>query len=242
MKGRIHSFETFGTVDGPGVRFVVFLQGCPMRCKYCHNPDTWNYDGGSEYEPIDIYNKYKNYIAYYGENGGITLTGGEPLMQIDFVIEVLKIMKKNKVHTCVDTSGVTFNEKLVEKYNELIKYVDLFLLDIKQIVDVKHKELTGHSNTNILKFLNYLNDNNKDVWIRYVLVPTISDDLEDIYELKSFISQFSNIKRVEVLAYHTLGKVKYDNLGIKYELDDIDPPTKELIEKTKEILEIQNDN
>lgn len=234
---KIHSFESFGTVDGPGVRFVVFMQGCPMRCKYCHNPDTWDFNGGKEKSADEVYNeiiKYHNYI----KNGGVTLSGGEPLRQIDFVIELFRKLKSAGYHTCVDTSGIYFDDN--DKYKELLKYTDLFLLDIKQIDDAKHRELTGQSNKKILEFAEYLNKNHKPVWIRYVLVPGISDDTQDVEQLKEFLDTLDNVEKIEVLPYHTMGIVKYDNLHIDYPLRGVEPPDKETIKKVKTILGVSN--
>ncbi len=231
---KIHSFESFGTVDGPGVRFVVFLQGCIMRCAYCHNPDTWPLNGGKEYSAQEVYTKiikYRNYIR----EGGVTISGGEPLLQIDFLIELFKLLKKEGLHTCVDTSGICFKDNA--KMQELLKYTDLFLLDIKQIDEQKHLALTGQSNQNILKFATYLSDQRKDVWIRYVLVPGISDDDQDVDKLAQFLKTLKNIKRIEVLPYHTLGITKYQQLKIPYRLMGVNPPSKGLVKKVKERLE-----
>lgn len=238
MKGKIHSIETLGTVDGPGIRFVVFMQGCNLRCLYCHNPDTWQTSCGEEKDTDEILKqilKYKNYL----KNGGVTVSGGEPLLQIDFVLELFKKLKENEIHTCLDTSGNLFdteNQNFMEKIEKLIKVTDLFLLDIKQINPEKHKKLTGKSNENILKFVKYLNDNNKFVWIRYVLVPSITDDEEDILKTKSFLSEFRNIQKVEILPYHNMGKEKYDKLEIEFSLKDIPIPTEEQLKKAKKLF------
>jgi len=240
MTGNIHSFESFGTVDGPGIRFVVFMQGCPMRCKYCHNPDTWQFQGGKRYSPEEVLQevlKYKSYIA----SGGVTVTGGEPLMQIEFVTELFRLLKCNGIHTALDTSGVTFNqadEKTVARHAALLKYTDLVLLDIKHIDDGEHKKLTGHSNENALNFARYLSENGKDIWIRHVLVPDITDNDEYLYKLREFIGGLKTVKKVEVLPYHTMGVVKYEKLGIDYPLKGTRPPTKERIENAKKILKI----
>ena len=239
MIGKIHSFESFGTVDGPGIRYVIFMQGCPMRCLYCHNPDTWTFDNAKDYESDDVVKeamKYKNYIS---NGGGITITGGEPLLQMDFAIELLKKFKEKGIHTAVDTSGIMFdpsNEESLNKHLELIKYVDLFLLDIKQIDSDKHLELTGKRNENILKFAKFLSDNGKDMWIRHVLVPGITTDEGDLRKLRSFIDDLKTVQKVEVLPYHTMGIVKYKNLNIKYRLEGVNPPTSDEINLAKEIL------
>lgn len=238
MKGFIHSFESFGTVDGPGIRFVVFMQGCPMRCIYCHNPDTWTVGGGREYSAEEVANtalKYKNYI----KNGGVTVSGGEPLLQIDFVCELFRILKGAGVHTALDTSGITFDgndpEKL-KKYYELIKYCDLVLLDIKHIDDGEHKKLTGHSNKNPLAFARFLSDNGVKLWIRHVLVTGITDDDNYLKATRKFIDGLKTVEKVEVLPYHTMGKVKYEKLGIKYPLGELKPPAAERITNAKRIL------
>ena len=237
MKGFIHSFESFGTVDGPGIRFVVFMQGCPLRCAYCHNPDTWEYKQGVAYEPMDVYNQVIKYKNYYGKTGGVTFSGGEPLLQIDFIIECLKLLKKDGIHTAIDTSGITFNSNNLEKFDELIKYVDLFLLDIKHINNDEHLKLTSKENKNVLEFAKYLSDNKKDVWIRHVLLPNINE--EYLYELREFIDLLDNVKKIEILPYHTMGIPKYRNLGIKYALEGVAPPTKEEVNKAKEILGVK---
>lgn len=240
VKGYIHSTESFGAVDGPGIRFVFFMSGCRFRCKYCHNPDTWIFDKSNPVAVDDAVKealKYKNYI----KKGGVTFSGGEPLEQIDFVIETAKKLKGNGIHIAVDTTGFTFvkdDPTSVNKHLELIKYVDLFLLDVKHIDDAKHKFITGHSNRNTLDFASFLSDNGKDVWIRYVLCPTLSDEIEDVLRLKDYILTLKTVKKVEVLPYHTMGKPKYDALNIKYPLEGVEPPSKELVIKVKDILKI----
>ena len=218
--GLVHSFETFTTVDGPGIRFILFLSNCPLRCKYCHNPDTWACKG-KEYSVDDIVNEILKYKNYY-KNGGVTISGGEPLLQIDFVIEIFKKLKKYNMHTAIDTSGITFNVNQIEKFDELNKYTDLYLLDIKEIDEKKHIELTGKSN--------------KKVWIRHVIVPTINLDKEDLIKTKEFIDTLNNVERVDVLPYHTLGVHKYKDLGLKYPLEGVRTPTSEEIKFAKEIL------
>lgn len=232
--GLVHSFETFTTVDGPGIRFILFLSNCPLRCKYCHNPDTWACKG-KEYSVDEIVNEILKYKNYY-KNGGVTISGGEPLLQIDFVIDIFKKLKKYNMHTAIDTSGITFNENQIEKFDELNKYTDLYLLDIKEIDEKKHIELTGKSNKNILKFAQYLSKNNKKVWIRHVIVPTINLDKEDLIKTKEFIDTLNNVERVDVLPYHTLGVHKYKDLGLKYPLEGVRTPTSEEIKFAKEIL------
>lgn len=239
MTGKIHSFETFGTVDGPGVRFVIFMQGCPMRCKYCHNPDTWNVEGGQEYtarQVADKVLKYKNYLS-----GGVTLSGGEPLLQIDFAIELFKILKAEGIHTAVDTSGITFdvNDAVsVEKHGELLKYIDLVLLDIKHINEEKCKNLTGFTNKNALNFAKFIGERGVEIYVRYVVVPSITDGDEDIAQLKKFISKIPQITKVEVLPYHTMGVEKYKKLNVPYRLEGVEPPDKATVEKIKKILSV----
>lgn len=241
MKGKIHSFESFGTVDGPGIRYVIFLKGCPLRCKYCHNPDTWSSEGADELEASDIVKQALKYKGYWGDKGGVTITGGEPLVQIDFVIELLKLFKEHNVHTAIDTSGFMFNPKnpeSIKKHEELIKYTDLFLLDIKHIDSNAHKELTGVLNDNTLSFAKWLSQNGKHMWIRHVVVPGYTSDIEEFKALKEFINTLDTVDKVEVLPYHTMGKVKYDNLGIKYPLEGVETPSKDLILQAKEILKV----
>lgn len=238
MMGRIHSFESFGTVDGPGIRFVVFLQGCPLRCRYCHNPDTWK-AGGEEYTAEEIVSRALRYKNYFGDKGGVTVTGGEPLVQIDFVIELFKILKDKGIHTCVDTSGITFNpesQQSVDKHEALLKVTDLFLLDIKHIDDEACKKLTGHSNKNTLAFAKFLSEQNKPIWIRQVLVPNITDDEQSLKRTREFIDTLKTVEKVEVLPYHTMGTVKYEKLGLEYPLKGVEAPTKESLEKAKRIL------
>ncbi|MBD5584960.1 MAG: pyruvate formate lyase-activating protein [Clostridia bacterium] len=239
MKGQIHSFESFGTVDGPGVRFVLFMQGCPMRCKYCHNPDTWQFNCGTEYTAEEVAKKILRQKSYL-KNGGVTVSGGEPLAQIEFVTELFKILKEEGIHTAVDTSGVTFNpdsETNLKKHEELLKYTDLILLDIKHIDEGCHKELTGFTNEHTLKFAKFLSDNGKDMWIRHVLVTGITDGEESLLRLKAFISSLKTVKKVEVLPYHSMGETKYEKLGIDYPLKGLTPPTAQTVEKARKILE-----
>ena len=238
MMGRIHSFESFGTVDGPGIRFVVFLQGCPLRCQYCHNPDTWG-AGGEEHTAQSVADKALRYKNYFGDKGGVTVTGGEPLLQIEFVIELFKILKEKGIHTCVDTSGITFrsdDEKSVQKHEELLKVADLFLLDIKHIDDEACKKLTGQSNKNTLAFAKFLSDHGKKMWIRQVLVPGITDDDGSLQRTRAFLDTLQTVEKVEVLPYHTLGVVKYEKLGLQYPLEGVQAPTKERVANAKRIL------
>ena len=238
IKGRVHSVESFGSVDGPGVRYIIFLQGCHMRCKYCHNPETWSMEGGSMQTPQEAFDKAYRYHNYWKNKGGITVSGGEALLQIDFVTELFKIAHANGVNTTLDTSGnpFTLEEPFISKFNELMKYTDLVMLDIKQIDEQEHIKLTGHSNKNILAMARELSDMKKPVWIRHVLVPGGSDKDEYLHRLADFIHTLSNVERVEVLPYHTLGKFKWENLGLSYPLEGVNPPTQERIDNARKIL------
>lgn len=223
VTGYIHSKETFGTVDGPGIRYVLFLQGCPMRCLYCHNPDTWIRSGGTPISVSQVLDEYESYRPFL-KDGGLTLSGGEPLLQIDFVIELFREAKKRKIHTALDSSGITFDRKnkdLLDKFKELIEYTDLFLLDIKQIDPEGHKLLTGHSNDKVLDFLSFLNDNDKDIWIRHVIVPGYTYDKDLLIRLGHELAKYKSIKDVDILPYHSMGKVKYEKMGINYKLDGV---------------------
>ena len=220
MTGNIHSIETFGTVDGPGVRFVVFFEGCPMRCLYCHNPDTWVPGAGTQYTASALLARMLRNRAFYG-TGGITATGGEPLMQLDFLIALFEEAKKNGIHTCLDTSGVMFhagNGENLKKFDRLLAATDLVMLDIKHIDEDKHRALTGHGNANILAFARYLSEKNVPTRVRYVLVPGYTDEKDDLLRLGTFLGELCSIEKIEVLPYHTLGKAKYENLGIPYPL------------------------
>ena len=272
--GYVHSTESFGAVDGPGIRFVVFLQGCKMRCKYCHNPETWilvtDYsklysdetsdaereelekkieentkllkDKGVKIEartPEDLLKQALRYKPYWKNGGGITVSGGEALLQMDFLIEFFKLAKAEGIHTTIDTAGNPFTreEPFFSKFNELMNLTDLFLLDIKQINDDKHRDLTGFSNSNILDLAQYLSDQGKHMWIRHVLVPTITTDEDDLRKTKEFIDTLKTVDKVEVLPYHKLGIPEWERLGIPYKLEGIDPPTDEEQKLAKSILE-----
>lgn len=239
MLGNVHSFESFGTVDGPGIRFVVFMQGCPMRCKYCHNPDTWSYSGGMRVSPQEVAERALKYKSYFSGGGGVTVSGGEPMLQIDFVTELFEILKNKGVHTALDTSGVIFNPEDTSKVDGLLKFTDLVLLDIKHIDEEEHKKLTGHSNKNILKFAKYLSDMGKPMWIRHVLVPTITDIDDYLYQTKYYVNSLKTVECVEILPYHTMGAAKYANLNYKYPLEGLQPPTKERVLNARNILGIK---
>ena len=237
-KGRIHSLESFGTVDGPGVRFVVFLQGCPMRCAYCHNPDTWEMNAGTLTDPEEIIAQFEHNRSFY-KNGGLTVTGGEPLMQIDFLIDLFTLAKEHDIHTCIDTSGITYNPKTapqIEKLDKLMTLTDLVMLDIKHVDPVKHKELTAQPNEGILAFVEYLADKDIPMWIRHVVVPGITDEEQYLYKLGQFIAPFKNLKVLDILPYHTMGTVKYEKLGMEYKLKDVPAMDKNTAVELKQIV------
>ncbi len=238
MKGYIHSLESFGSVDGPGIRYVIFFSGCPMRCAYCHNPDTWSMTAGTLTDADELVKKALRYRPYWKCEGGVTVSGGEPLMQTDFLIELFEKLKRENVHTCVDTSSAPFTreEPFFSKFRRLVDLTDLFLVDIKHIDSDRHRELTGRGNENILDMLRFLSEIKKPVWIRHVLVPDKTDDDFYLEKLREFIDTLENVERVEVLPYHTLGAVKWKSLGIPYPLKGIDPPTKERVANAEKIL------
>lgn len=235
MEGGIHSFESLGAVDGPGVRFVVFMQGCSLKCKYCQNRDTWDLHGGTTYSVEELIEKILRYKNYIMPNGGVTISGGEPLLQTKFLIELFTELKKYNIHTCIDTSG-SFD--LTSDIKKLIDLTDLFLLDIKCINDEKAKELTGVSNKKELAFAEYLSSIGKTMWIRQVLVPGITDDKQDLLALKDFISTLKTVEKVEILPYHDLGKFKWEKLGCKYELEGYRTANNDDVKRAKEILGI----
>ena len=238
-QGYIHSLESFGSVDGPGVRYLIFTTGCAMRCQFCHNPDTWNMNSGTLYTADELIDKAWKYRTYGGSKGGITVSGGEPLLQIDFLLELFQKAKERGINTTLDTCGNPFTreEPFFSKFQELMKVTDLVMLDIKHIDDEQHKILTGQTNKNILDMARYLSDTGKPVWIRHVLVPERSDKDEYLHRLHDFIETLDNVEKVEVLPYHTLGVYKWKELGIPYQLEGIDPPSKERVENANRILE-----
>ncbi len=236
MLGYIHSFETFGSVDGPGVRFVVFVSGCPMRCKYCHNPDTWKM-GTDSYSPEEVISRALKYKSYWGADGGITVSGGEPMMQTEFVTELFSLAKKKGINTCLDTSGAVFDETDTKKTDKLLEVCDLVMLDIKHIDNEEHKKLCGRENTNILAFAKYLDKKNVPVWIRHVVVPGITLDEKYLFKLGEFLAPLSNIKKIETLPYHSMGKYKYEKLGIDYVLKDTPDATREQAQWARDIIE-----
>lgn len=237
--GYIHSIETFGTVDGPGVRFVVFFQGCPMRCQYCHNPDTWKMADGKEMTVDEIMEKFERNRAFY-KTGGITATGGEPMVQMDFLLELFTKAKEKNIHTCLDTSGIMFvpdkESEAFAKIEKLMQVTDLVMLDIKHIEDEPHKTLTGQSNENILAFARYLDEVKKPVWIRHVVVPGITYKEETLRKLGAFLKTLSNVEKLEVLPYHTMGEVKYENLGMEYALKGVPRLSKEEAKEAERII------
>ncbi|MCY6483105.1 pyruvate formate-lyase-activating protein [Clostridium aestuarii] len=231
-RGRIHSFESMGLVDGPGIRVVVFFQGCPLRCAYCHNPDTWNLNEGTEITAKDLLNKILRFKPYFKESGGVTFSGGEVLLQPDFLIAILKMCKENGIHTVIDTSGFG-----IGKYDEILKYTDLVLLDIKHVDDVGYKYLTGKDKLYLDQFLKTVDKSNTKLWIRHVVIPGITDSEEHIFKLGDIIKKIKNVEKIELLPYHTLGINKYENLGINYRLKEVPPMNKEQTKKLEKLLE-----
>ena len=238
-KGFVHSVESFGSVDGPGIRFLIFLQGCPMRCQFCHNPDSWKTGIGEERTADELLDQAERFRAYWGDNGGITVSGGEALLQIDFLLELFEKAKQRGIGTCLDTSAQLFTRKspFFEKFERLMELTDTVLLDIKHIDDEEHRKLTRHSNANILDCARYLSEIDKPVWIRHVLIPGITDKDEYLVRLRDFLSTLHNIERIEVLPYHTLGVYKYEKLGIDYRLNDVQPPVAERVANANDILQ-----
>ena len=239
MKGYIHQLESFGSVDGPGVRFIIFFAGCPLRCKYCHNPDTWDMMKGKQYTADELLDEAITCREYWGTKGGITVSGGEPLAQIDFLLELFTNAKERGINTCIDTAGGPFTREGVwfEKFKRLMNVTDVLLMDIKPINEEEHIKLTGHTGKNIIEMFRYLDEINKPVWIRHVLVPGITDNDEYLIQTRDFIRTLGNVQRVEVLPYHGLGAMKYKDLGIDYVLKDTNSPTAERVQNAREILE-----
>ena len=237
-QGRVHSLESFGSVEGPGVRFVIFMQGCRLRCRYCHNPDTWRTDGGTRMYPDEILDRAERCRPYWGNDGGITVSGGEPLLQIEFLVELLREAKRRGMHVCVDTAGQPFtrSEPFYSSFRELCGLCDLFLADIKHIDSAAHRVLTGADNSNILDMFRFLSDIGKPVWIRYVLVPGLTDDDNALHRLRMFMDTLCNVERIEVLPYHNMGAYKWDELGVHYTLADTQPPTAQRVKNANDIL------
>lgn len=234
IKGRVHSIETFGTVDGPGIRYILFMQGCPLRCKYCHNRDTWDTKGGTEYttdEIISQASKYSSYMKFSG--GGITVSGGEATLQPEFLTELFAKAKKNGIHTCLDTSGFVD----IDKIDSVLDNTDLVLLDLKHMVEEKSKDLTGVGIEKTLKLAKHLDERNIPVWIRHVLVPGVTDDVENLEKLGQFVSTLNNVDRLELLPYHSMGVHKWESMGLNYELKNVEDATKEDVDNAAEIVE-----
>ena len=242
LVGRISKLETFGLVDGPGVRFVAFVQGCMMRCRYCHNPETWPLQGGTEWEPAALLQRALRYRNYWKTNGGITVSGGEPLLQVEFMAEFFRLAKQEGVHTALDTSGRPFTEEepFYSHFCRLMEHTDLVLLDLKQLDPAAHHSLTGQPNDSILAMARWLSDHGIPMWIRRVLVPGLTDDPEELARLRDFIASLNGVQRVEILPYHTLALGKWQQLGIPYPLPDTPPPTPEQISRAEEILGISS--
>lgn len=232
--GNIHSIESCGTVDGPGIRFVVFTQGCPLRCKYCHNPDTWEFKDNQKMSVEKIIEQYEGVKEFC--KGGITVTGGEPMAQMEFVTELFKQARAKDIHTALDTSGIFFNRENTEKIDELLKYTNLVLLDIKHIDDEEHKKLTKHSNKNILDFAKYLSETQKPMWIRHVVVPGITFKEEYLTRLGKFLGTLNNVVALDVLPYHDMAIPKYENLGIEYPLKGVPPLSHEQALEARNII------
>ena len=239
MKGYIHQLESFGSVDGPGVRFIIFFAGCPLRCKYCHNPDTWDMMKGKQYTADELLDEAITCREYWGTKGGITVSGGEPLAQIDFLLELFTNAKERGINTCIDTAGGPFTREgeWFEKFKRQRNVTDVLLMDIKHINEEEHIKLTGHTGKNIIEMFRYLDEINKPVWIRHVLVPGITDNDEYLIQTRDFIRTLGNVQRVEVLPYHGLGAMKYKDLGIDYVLKDTNSPTAERVQNARKILE-----
>ena len=241
ITGRIHSVETFGLVDGPGVRYIIFLQGCAMRCQYCHNPETWAFTKDTAKTPQEAFTAAYRYRNYWRSNGGLTISGGEPLLQMNFVSEVFRLARAKKVQTALDTSAQPFapdNADWMARFDRLLENTDLVILDLKEIDDEKHKKLTGHSNKNILAMAQYVASKGVHLWIRHVLVPGLTDDADGLRALDAFIKTLPTVRRVEILPYHTLGLFKWQKLGISYPLPDDVPPTAEQVRRAEELLEV----
>lgn len=237
-KARIHSIESFGSVDGPGIRFIIFLKGCQMRCRYCHNPDTWDEHTDDLRSADELLVQALRFRSYWGRTGGITVSGGEALLQIDFLLDLFRKAKAQGIHTCLDTAAQPFtrDEPFFSKFEELMHYTDLILLDIKHIDSRAHQRLTGWSNENILDCARYLSEINLPVWVRHVLVPGLTDDDEWLFHLRDFLKTLRNIRRIEVLPYHSMGLYKWDKLGIPYTLRGVDSPTSERVKNAERIL------
>ncbi|MDG5786066.1 pyruvate formate-lyase-activating protein [Evansella sp. AB-P1] len=242
MEGRIHSVETSGMVDGPGIRYVIFTQGCLLRCQYCHNPDTWDKSGGEVVTVESLIEDIKKYTPYMKHSkGGVTVSGGEPLLQLEFLIELFQECKKLGIHTTIDSSGGCYSTNPVfqENLKKLLKLTDLVLIDLKQMNEAKHRSLTGVSNKHIFEFAKLLSDQNVPVWVRHVLVPGVTDDEKDLRDLSTFIKTLKNVEKVELLPYHKMGVYKWKELGLDYPLEGVNSPSEEEVQRAKELLEIK---
>lgn len=238
IKGNIHSTESFGSVDGPGIRFLIFLKGCHLRCRYCHNADTWEEGSTDQRTADELLEQALRYRSYWGEEGGITVSGGEPLLQMDFLLDLFTKAKEKGISTCIDTAGEPFTreEPWFSKFEQLMKVTDILLVDIKHIDREKHIRLTGKPNENIQDMFRYLSDIGKPVWVRYVLVPGLTDNEEDLRKTGAFIAELNNVKRIDVLPYHSMGAYKWEKLGYRYTLSDVKSPTNEEVEKAFSLL------
>lgn len=232
MKGRINSFQSLGAVDGPGIRFVVFFKGCPLNCLCCHNPETKPFDGGKEYSPEEIVEKAVKYKDYFGETGGVTLSGGEPICQPKFAAEIFKGCKQKGIHTCLDTSGYVLNDEI----KELLSVTDLVLLDIKYTNEEDYLKNAGASLESVLEFLDYLSQKNIPTWIRQVIIPNLNDSEDNILRLKEIASKYSNVEKIELLPFRKLCQSKYDSLNIEFPLKDTPEPSTEKMDYLKELI------
>lgn len=233
--GKLHYIETFGALDGPGIRTVFFLQGCPARCMYCHNPDTWNEDEGEQITVGEVVSRARRGRPYYGENGGVTFSGGEPLLQADFLIEAMDALRRDGITSAIDTSGTYFDDKS----ETVIAHCDMVLLDIKHIDPAKFEELTGREQGTLRLLIDAINRKEKPVWIRQVIVPGFNDDEEYIHRLNEFLLRIKHIKKIELLGYHNMAEPKYDKLGIKYRLKGVKPMDSKSLEKLSKLTEIK---
>ncbi len=232
IKGRVHSFQSMGTVDGPGVRFVVFFQGCNLRCKCCHNPDTWSFSEGSEYAPSEIVKRAARYREYFGEVGGITLSGGEPICQAEFAYEIFRLSHEAGINTCLDTSGSILNESV----KKLLRETDRVLLDIKYTNEEDYKENVGCGYFSVLRFLEYLNEKNIPTTLRQVIIPSLNDSDENIFELKNIVNKYRCVDKVELLPFRKICMTKYESMGREFPLAHIPEPINDSIEHLRELL------
>lgn len=230
MLGKISDIETMGSVDGPGMRLVLFLSGCKLRCLYCHNPETWTSQNSKEITPEEVLKLYQKYLVYYGNNGGVTFSGGEPLLQSEFVLETIKLLKENGIHTAIDTAGVG------EKCDEILKLVDLVILDIKAVDEQEYKFITGRDISDFNNFLEKCISLNKKLWLRQVIVPNINDDEKHVLALKEFAKTIPNVEKIELLPYHSMAKEKYQKLGIDYKLKNTIDMDKTICKKLQDLL------